>query len=269
VDGSLGVRLVQGFVAEAGVTCTLLARAGLTGPANFIGGIYGYRMLYARGERAAQDFVAGLGRDWWARRLVFKKFPSCGATQGLTQLALDARQALSIDAPPACARIERIEVRLPPYAFRLVGRAWRIGTNPRVDAQFSARYCAASALVRGASRLTHFRSESIDDADIAALIGRIDVQPDPAMDARGHSAVNLAVRMRDGRSFERGLDIAPGFPGNGLSAQEHRGRFDDCIAYARHAPAAAQVALLLERIATLESMPDARRLLEGLVVSAA
>ena len=41
-------------------------------------------------------------------------------------------------------------MRLPPYAHKLVGHPFRIGSNPRVDAQFSAGYCVANALVRRA-----------------------------------------------------------------------------------------------------------------------
>ena len=46
VDGSLGVRITQAWVAEAGVTCAQFAQAGLTGPRNFLTGLYGYPHLY-------------------------------------------------------------------------------------------------------------------------------------------------------------------------------------------------------------------------------
>ena len=41
VDGALAVRVIEGWVAETGVTCARLASKGITGPANFIEGIYG------------------------------------------------------------------------------------------------------------------------------------------------------------------------------------------------------------------------------------
>lgn len=38
VDGSLAVRVVQGWVAQAGVQCAQMAWAGITGPVNFLSG---------------------------------------------------------------------------------------------------------------------------------------------------------------------------------------------------------------------------------------
>lgn len=254
VDGSLGVRLVQGWVAAAGVECAELARAGLTGPTHFIGGVYGYAHLFGRGRLDPASVVAGLGEQWRLEATMFKPYPSCGATQGLTALVLQAARALGIEAvaangagvagstrtagstgmagADAAALVESVTVRLNPYCHRLVGQPFGRGANPRVDAQFSARYCAANALVRGSSKLAHFTPEAVADAAVQALTGRVQVIADPALDARGHTAVDVAVALRDGRRRELSLDIAPGFPGNPLSEAEHQRRFDDCMAYA-------------------------------------
>src|SRR6478735_9126071 len=88
VDGSLGVRFVQGWVAEAGVQCARLAQRGVTGPVNFLAGHYGYRHLYGRDTLDTEAVGADLGQEWLLHRMVFKKYPSCGVTQGLTELAL-------------------------------------------------------------------------------------------------------------------------------------------------------------------------------------
>ena len=60
VDGSLGVRIVQGWVAEAGVSCAQMAQRGITGPVNFLTGHYGYAQLYGRGKRLFADAVASI-----------------------------------------------------------------------------------------------------------------------------------------------------------------------------------------------------------------
>src|SRR5690606_4648455 len=117
VDGSLAVRLQQGLAAQAAIESVQYAAAGITGPVKFLTGDYGYTRLYARDLCAPGDFVDGLGDDWWLRRFMFKKFPSCGVTQGVTQLTLDLRTELTIRP----SDVERIEVRLPPYCHRLVG----------------------------------------------------------------------------------------------------------------------------------------------------
>ncbi|MGE0312887.1 MAG: MmgE/PrpD family protein [Lautropia sp.] len=256
VDGSLGVRIVQGWVAEAGVHCAQLARLGCSGPANFLTGHYGYRHLFGRDTLDADALAADLGDDWRLRRVVFKKYPSCGVTQGVTELALALVATLDLDA----ADVRTVEVRLPPYAHRLVGHPFRPGANPRVDAQFSAAYCVANALTRRASRLRDFTPAGIDDDAVRSMIARVSVIADPALDARGHTAVDLTVGTTDGARHRRSLDVAPGFPGAGLDDAQHAARFADCLAYAPRPPATQRAARLVEAIDALERLGDAREL---------
>lgn len=256
VDGTLAVRVVQGWVAETGVDCAQLAQRGITGPPNFIGGHYGYAHLYGRDRFDAAAAVHDLGRDWQLERVVFKKYPSCGVTQGVTELAL----ALVAQEGVTAEQVKAARVRLPPYAHKLVGHPFRIGSNPRVDAQFSASYCVANAIVRRGSLLAHFAPTQVHDAGVRALIDRIEVVADAALNARGHTAVDLEVTTAEGRVHQRSLDIAPGFPGAALTDAQHRARFDDCLAYAPHKPPHAQVQRLLDAIEQVGALDDVRAL---------
>jgi 2-methylcitrate dehydratase PrpD len=265
IDGSLAVRVIQGWVAASGVECAQLAQAGITGPRHFLGGRYGYAQLYGRGRLEPQQLAGGLGAEWRLLRMMFKPYPSCGATQGLTELVLGLVRELALTPQ----RVAHVEVRLPPYSHRLVGQPFRIGDHPRVDAQFSAQYCVANAIQRGASRLPHFTPEQVQDPALQALIGRVVAVADPALDARGHTAVDVRLTTDDGRMHERGLDIAPGFPGRVLSDAQHASRFDDCMAYAAHPLPAQLAARLRAAAAELEALDDARELIELLIVPGA
>ncbi len=263
VDGSLGVRIVQGWVAEAGVSCAQMAQRGITGPVNFLAGHYGYAHLYGRDTLDPRSVVAGLGSDWRVQhQVVFKKYPSCGVTQGVTELAL----ALIAHHDVRADDVRSAQVRLPPYAHRLVGHAFRLGANPRVDAQFSAQYCVANALHRGASKLHHFAPAQVTDPAMRSLIDRISVIADPALDARGHTAVDLTLNLTGGQTLTRQLDIAPGFPGADLSDAQHLARFDDCLAYAPKPLPAAQRSACLETLEHLTPLADVRPLAGLLVV---
>lgn len=261
VDGSLGVRFVQGWVAEAGMQCARLAQRGVTGPVNFLTGHYGYRHLYGRDTLDAEAIAANLGQEWRLHRMVFKKYPSCGVTQGLTELAL----ALVAEGLRA-GDVRSAEVRLPPYAFKLVGKAFRPGVNPRVDAQFSATYCVANALVRRASTLQHFAPSEVFDSAVREMIDRVEVVAEPAMNARGHAAVDLDVTTNDGLIFKRALDTPPGFPGAELDDAQHLARFQDCLGYAPKRMATAQVDGLLDAIQGIARLSDVRSLVPMLVV---
>jgi 2-methylcitrate dehydratase PrpD len=253
VDGSLGVRVVQGWVAQGGVQCALMARAGLTGPQHFIAGHYGYAQLYGRGTLAPNKVIEGLGHDWRLRNMVFKKYPSCGVTQGVTELVLRTMRNHGI-------RPEHVlggAVCLPPYAHRLVGHPFQVGSSPRVDAQFSAAYCVANAVMRGSSRLSHFTPAAVADPAVGALASRITVTPLADMDQRGHTAVDLRLDLAGGAIVTDQLDTAPGFPGAELTESEHAERFAECMSYAPRPLESLHQQSLLERtrnLATAESL---------------
>ena len=71
------------------------------------------------------------------------------------------------------------------------------------------------------------------DHEVLALIKRIRVIADEAMEARGHTPVDVRVSLKDGRELFGRMDIAPGFPGNPLSPEEHEQRFRDCLDFAK------------------------------------
>lgn len=261
IDGTLAVRLIQGWVAATGVECAQMAKAGLTGPRNFLGGIYGYAHLYGRGILQPDDVVAGLGTEWRLNRMMFKKYPSCGATQGLTELTLQLVRELALTPE----KVKNVEVRLNPYCHRLVGHPFELGDNPRVNAQFSVQYCVANAIVRQSSRLAHFRPEQVADADVLALAQRVTAVSDVALDERGHSSVDVKLTTADGQVHLRQLDISPGYPGNDLTDAQHQGRFRDCMEYAARPLAPRQVDGFLTAVQGLEALPDARALMELLV----
>lgn len=261
IDGTLAVRVIQGWVASTGVDCAQMAAAGITGPLNFLEGVYGYPHLYGRDTLDPAAMVADLGQDWRQCRMMFKKYPSCGATQGLTELVLQLVHELGLHA----ADVQQLEIRLPPYSHKLVGHAWRLGDNPRVNAQFSAQYCAANAIVRRASTMPHFRVDAVQDVQVLALIGRVVVVADAALDARGHTAVDVNLTLRNGDRHHRELDIAPGFPGNDLSDEHQRARFADCMTYAPRPLPPAQVQALVQAVWGLGELHDARVLMDLLV----
>ncbi len=256
VDGSLAVRVIQGWVAQAGVQCAQMAKRGITGPVNFLTGHYGFAHLFGRGTLDPKTVVAGLGEEWRLTRMVFKKYPSCGVTQGVTELALSLVETQGLKAE----NILKAEVRLPPYAHRLVGHAFAPGANPRVDAQFSAAYCVANAFVRRSSRLQHFTPKEVANPQVNALISLITVLADPALEARGHTSVDLDVTTRSGEVFRRALDIAPGFPGADLTDAQHEARFRECLAYAPRPLAEGKRDQVLATLQDLPGVADVRGL---------
>jgi 2-methylcitrate dehydratase PrpD len=265
VDGALAVRVIQGWVSETGVTCARLAGRGITGPRNFLDGVYGYFHLFGRDRVGAGKVLPGLGTEYQVDKLVFKKYPSCGGTQSATELILN----LISEENLAADEVEHVEIRIVPYLYRLVGHPFQLGNNPKVNAQFSARYCVANALLRKASTLAHFEVDAVSDPDVLRLVERIDVVSDAALDARAHSAADMRVVTKGGREYFKQLDVAPGFPGNPLTKDEQLRRFWDCIAFG-HNPTmdSKKGAQIVHMVDHLEEMDDARTLISLLLPDA-
>jgi len=260
VDGSLAVRVIQGWVAETGVMCARFAQAGITGPKNFLEGVYGYYHVYGRGLVDPKSAVNDLGSRFECEKILFKKYPSCGLTLGSTDLTLRLMGEMTEKGVTA-TDVERVEVRVPPYTYNLVGHPFEVGTTPRVNAQFSIRYCIANALLRGSSKLAHFEQAAIRDPQILELAGRVDVVVDPTMAARGHTPVDIIITTKDGGDFSGKIDIAPGFPGNPLTPEDMDVRFRDSIAYAKKPLEEGKVERIMESVATIEQLNDVRILI--------
>ncbi len=261
VDGSLGVRFVQGWVAQGGVICARLASRGITGPKNFLDGVYGYLHLYGKDLFRGEQILEDLGKRYILENMVFKKYPSCALTQGPTETILQ----LAAEENLTAADIDRIDIRVPPYTYKLVGHEFELGENPRVNAQFSIRFCVANALVRGCSSLEHFEESRMRDADVLELAKKVTVIPDETLEARGHTPMDMRVRTKDGRELFRQLDIGPGFPGNPLTAEDHEKRFRDCLSFARKKISDEKAARIIWAIENLDKVDDAREFVDLLM----
>lgn len=261
IDGSLGVRFVQGWVAQGGVLCSRLASKGITGPRNFLDGIYGYLHLYGKDLFDGDRITAGLGERWVLTNMVYKKYPSCALTQGPTDviLGLVSEEGLSAE------NIDSIAVTVPPYTHKLVGHEFEIGDNPRVNAQFNIRYCVANALLRRSARIEHFDEAPIRDGQAAELAKRITVTADKTLEARGHTPMDMRVRTKDGRELFRQIDIGPGFPGNPLTPEDHEKRFRDCLGFAKRPINKEKADRLSSMIRDLERVPDVREFVQLLL----
>ena len=256
IDGSLAVRVIQGWVAETAINCAQLAEAGLTGPDNFISGVYGYSKLYCGEDVVEGRWVGGLGERFKLDDTLFKKHPGCGMTQGASELTL--RFLAEHGAAPG--DIAKVRITLPPHSYNLVGHPFKIGDSPTVDAQFNVAYCVANALVNGGAALSHFKAEAVRSADVAEMIERIEIIRDEELYKTGHSAVEITFELADGTSHDYALTIPPGFPGNRLGEAEQIAAFHQCLDYAGDWYDAAMGERVIEWVGGIEDCADVREL---------
>lgn len=92
-EGSMARRLNAGRAAEVGVTASLLAREGFTGPREVLEGEFGVYATFAEGNPDLSAITAGLGEEWATDGVWLKNYPC----NGLFQAPLDAQVG---DPPP-------------------------------------------------------------------------------------------------------------------------------------------------------------------------
>ena len=258
IDGVLAGPVMQGWVAQAGLECARLAQRGITGVANYLEGGYGYFHLYGNDKAVLSHVTKDLGKEWHLKNLNFKKFPSCGMTQSGTELILEMMEKHGFNA----VDVERIEIVMPPYGFKLVGHPFKIGTNPRVDAQFSVAYCVVNALMRAPVTLSHFEADQVTDRKVVSFVKeRVSVSMDPAVD-RTHYSVDMRVYTKDGKEHFGQTDIPPGTPSKPMTDEQHRQRLYDCVDFSGKQWFRGREEAILDFVDTLETKEDIRSFIQ-------
>lgn len=195
---SMSKPLHAGRAAEAGVLAAQLARAGVTGSAAVLDGETG--LARAMGERGqgAPDWsaaLATLGRVFHIEAMTFKNHACCGHTFAAIDGALALKQQLGITADD----VARVQVATYRPALEVAGIA-----HPRTaaEARFSLFYVVATALRFDRVRLAAFSEERLQDARTRALMARIDLTVDPALDDGFplRRAARVTLTTHDGRS---------------------------------------------------------------------
>lgn len=258
IDGTLSVRLNQGMLAHDAVLAARFAQIGLTGPQNFLGGVYGYCNVQGRGLIEPDYITDGLGQSWKLTKTVFKKFPSCFMTSAPTEATLQLMSETGLKPQDIAA----VTLKIQPFGYNLVGGPFKVGPNPKVDAQFNVTYCIANAILRGKSCLAYFEPEYIKAPEIMDFTKKITVVSDGEIYKRGHSAVELTIVDQAGREYTKQLDNAPGTPYNPLNDADHLLHFDDCLAFGNMRKVTQKRDSIIKTINNLEKENNTLCLLE-------
>ena len=221
VDGAATKPVQVGFAAHNAVLARELAAAGVRGPGAAFDGRSGLLHAYSDGADAADllDRWDGLHE---IDRTAFKPYPCCRYMHA----AIDQLAAIVREHRLDPARVEHVRVSLPAAGMRLCAYPEERKRRPEtvVDAQFSMYYTAAATIAWGSVRWDDFARR--DAPEIAALIARIFVDEDPAVEALVPSMAAL-VEVDAGDVHERRIAPSPrGEPESPLEWPELIEKFD-------------------------------------------
>ncbi|HZP35858.1 MAG TPA: MmgE/PrpD family protein [Methylomirabilota bacterium] len=215
-DGAMSKRVHPGRSAEIGLTAALLARRGVTGPAQVLdapwGGLYA---ACAPGESDPGAIVRNIDDGYRILRKGFKPYPVCWGINSSADAALALREKGNL-APDDVARVR---ITISEMSRRMIGGT-RIASV--LDAQMSLTYAVAAILVRGHLDLRDFEDAALADPAVHAMMARIDLVVDPA--AHGERQT-VEIETRDGRRLHARVEDPRGHWDNPLTDAELRAKF--------------------------------------------
>jgi 2-methylcitrate dehydratase len=252
--------LANALVAESSVEATLLAEQGLTGPLAILEHERGLRTVFADGD-IADTMEPGLPATPYIMLSNVKAYPCVATAQSAAAAALDIHRLLKghIDD------VERIEVAMidTPLIHEQQTDPKRSHPRSRESADHSFQYVVAVALTDGAFGPAQFEGERWRDPAIAALMDRIEMTRDAALNvhATGTYPCAITVRERNGKEHKAERLFPPGYSRGGLAEADVVDKFN-AVAAALPADQRERIiaaALSLDRAASLESLTAALR----------
>ena len=172
-DGASSKRLHPGRSAQAGVMAAELSALGFSGPTEFYetrdGGLLS---TFVQGGSLA-ELTDNLGTKWHAADTSFKPYSCCGSLHA----HIDAVLALRDLWQPG----RRIRLGLANVINVQCGFDYTPGSE--LNAQMSARYCAAVAMLDGQALPAQFSPARIADPRLTALAQSIEIVHEPKHDS--------------------------------------------------------------------------------------
>ena len=260
VDGTQTKFMHSGWAAQNGIMAAAFARAGLTGPGAVFEGRFGLFASHVQDPAARRDFSRisnGLGTHWDSRNASFKPFPAAHVIHPYIDALLRLRRRHGIRA----ADIESIECPVAAFIVPIVCEPVAEKLMPLSDShgRVSLQYTLAEALHRGELGKNAYAAESLRDPEILALAARVRYRVDPGYPGPGRFKGAVEVRLKDGQVFNEIEEHNRGSAENPMTYEELRAKFHE---NASGFLSKEQRDRLAEKIAVLETLPDAKVLID-------
>jgi 2-methylcitrate dehydratase PrpD len=197
-NGSWNKRLHPGFAVHDAFMCVSLAEAGVIGATKIIEGKMGFLHAYSPNpHKDLHRLIAGLGTDWEWLKSSLKPYPACRMTHALIEISGNLHNSHN-NGQVSPSDVDRILLTISSANFSLVGDPTPNKIHPEnvIDAQFSAYYQVANALLYGSA--TGMQAyHKLADSNIHGLCDKITVQTDDSMKQFG---AKLEITWSDGQS---------------------------------------------------------------------
>ncbi|MBS8229196.1 MmgE/PrpD family protein, partial [Vannielia litorea] len=249
-DGAWTKRLHPGWAASTGITCATFGRHGFVGPARPLEGRFGIFDTHLPDAVTVElaEITEGLGHQWKLADTALKPYPVCHYIHGA------AEAAIGLQGEIGGAEIDAVEILLPDETMQVVAEPieQKRRTRSAYEAQFSAPYVVATALLKGRFGLAELSEAALADAEVQALAARCTCVTDPHSRFPDFYSGGLRLVLADGRRLEAHVPVNNGAGPRRLSLEAAQAKF---IANAGLTLPAARTEAVAQAVAGLEDAP--------------
>lgn len=257
IEGTVLVRVQQGFAAQTGVMSAVLAEQGLVGPERVFQGEFGYFKSYHDNKIRTEGLARGLGTEWQMPGISIKYYPCCF----LSHFAIDAVRQMTAAKQISADAIEAINVRVTQGTYNVVCAPVDAKRKPATtqEALFSLPYTVANAAVHGHLRIEHMTNRAIQDQQVLALAQKVSMVVDEDLERQfarviGPSIVEVA--LKNGKQAALRVDAVKGHPNNPMSFDDCAEKFWSCAASAARPLDRGKLTQAIEAVRHLERVED-------------
>jgi len=236
-----------GHAADSGVLAAMAAAKGVTGALDIIEGEVGFGAAMSVNPDWPKA-TRGLGSAYHIVHVTFKNHGCCGHTFAPIDGVLHLMREHKLE--PKDIR----NIRLATYkaGLDIVNNAAPQGAY---QAKFSLQYTVAHAVIHGSVRLNAFLPERLSDANVRAMMERIECVEDPVLSKGypGQRAAQVEIETVDGRKLVHFQPTRKGDPEMPLTDQELNDKYLELSTPVLGEPAARMLAEQLWSLDTLKN----------------
>jgi 2-methylcitrate dehydratase len=214
-DISAAKSIANALIAQSGMQATLLAAQGVTGPLDLFEAERGLKAVFDR-QPAAEVFGASLPADTFIMHCAIKAYPCFAGAQSAVAAAIALHRRVKGDV--GCLATIRVALADSPVVRRQMSDPGRIDPRSREAADHSLQFLIAVALIDGTFGLRQFAGERWNDANVRAVMLRLEMTTDADLGRRAGTVHPCALHAvgYDGRTYDEEILDPPGVTRHGL-----------------------------------------------------
>ena len=226
-NGAWNKRMHAGQAAMSGVICAELAARDFRGPSESLLSPEGWLQAFAYNDEFDVNFIVGrLGEKWDLIENSIKVHACCRFAGPIVDATLET--VLREDVKPE--QVEQVTIAMAKYPLtRSLIEPLERKLNPTsvVDAQFSAPFAAAVAIVKRRAFIEEYSETGIRNPEVLAMARKVRWEVDAEAERLWPKRYpcEVTIKLKDGRSLRSRVEWPKGDPENAVTEPELRTKY--------------------------------------------